>query len=95
MFQVNCVLVGFDPHLSYAKMIKAATYATQKNNLFLATNEDPFLPTKHEVVVPGENAFKVQLLVNIKDKFQAIQVKNSTDNLKGLASASKNVKSGV
>ena len=53
LFQINCVLVGFDAHLSYAKMIKAATYARQKNNLFLATNEDPFLPTKEKVVIPG------------------------------------------
>lgn len=51
--QVSCVLVGFDPHLSYIKMIKGATYASQKNTLFLATNEDPFLPTKEKVVIPG------------------------------------------
>jgi hypothetical protein len=35
------------------KMLKAATYAKNRNNLFLATNEDPFLPTKGEVCVPG------------------------------------------
>ncbi|XP_052242673.1 glycerol-3-phosphate phosphatase-like isoform X2 [Dreissena polymorpha] len=51
--EVRCVLVGFDPHISYVKMIKAATYASNKNNLFLATNEDPFLPTQDSVVIPG------------------------------------------
>ncbi|WAR01969.1 PGP-like protein [Mya arenaria] len=50
---INCVLVGFDPHLSYVKMIKASTYARNPNNLFLATNEDYFLPHKGDVVIPG------------------------------------------
>jgi len=52
-FQISCVLVGFDPHISYVKMIKASTYARNHNNLFLATNEDFFLPTKGTVVIPG------------------------------------------
>ncbi|XP_053385272.1 glycerol-3-phosphate phosphatase-like isoform X2 [Mercenaria mercenaria] len=51
--EVNCVLVGFDPHHSYMKMMKAATYAKNRNNLFLATNEDPFLPTKLDICIPG------------------------------------------
>ncbi|XP_052802113.1 glycerol-3-phosphate phosphatase-like [Mya arenaria] len=51
--EINCVLVGFDPHLSYVKMIKASTYARNPNNLFLATNEDYFLPHKGDVVIPG------------------------------------------
>ncbi|KAL4225152.1 hypothetical protein ACF0H5_015845 [Mactra antiquata] len=51
--EVNAVLVGFDPHHSYMKMMKAATYAKNRNNLFLATNEDPFYPTQSEICIPG------------------------------------------
>lgn len=52
--EVKGVLVGFDPHLSYVKMIKAASYARNPDNLFIATNEDSFLPTPgDEVVIPG------------------------------------------
>lgn len=47
-------LVGFDPHLSYVKMIKAASYAKNPENLFIATNEDSYLPTPEDtVVIPG------------------------------------------
>ena len=54
IFQVKGVLVGFDPHLSYIKMIKAASYANNPENLFIATNEDSFLPTPEDhIVIPG------------------------------------------
>ncbi|KAK3094704.1 hypothetical protein FSP39_005231 [Pinctada imbricata] len=50
---VNCVLVGFDPHLSYNKMVKGASYARREGALFIATNEDSFLPLDGDVVIPG------------------------------------------
>ena len=53
ILQVKGVVVGFDPHLSYLKMIKASSYAKNPDNLFIATNEDSFLPTVEDVVIPG------------------------------------------
>ncbi|KAL3843131.1 hypothetical protein ACJMK2_021083 [Sinanodonta woodiana] len=51
--EVNCVLVGFDIHLSYYKMMKAATYARRKDCIFIATNEDSHLPCDGDIVIPG------------------------------------------
>ncbi|XP_021353023.1 glycerol-3-phosphate phosphatase-like [Mizuhopecten yessoensis] len=50
---VDCVLVGFDPHLSLNKMVKGASYARREGSLFLATNEDSHLPLRSEVTIPG------------------------------------------
>ena len=52
--------MGFDPHLSYLKMIKGCTYAKNPNNLFIATNEDSFLPTQEDVVIPGNRLVSYQ-----------------------------------
>ena len=52
--QVNCVLVGFDPHISYNKMVKGSSYARREGALFIATNEDSHLPLDSDVVIPGE-----------------------------------------
>lgn len=52
--QVSCVLVGFDPHINYMKMTKAASYIRKNGTLFVATNEDTHLPLAGDLVVPGE-----------------------------------------
>ncbi|KAL5007121.1 hypothetical protein ScPMuIL_015927 [Solemya velum] len=51
--EIKCVLVGFDINISYMKLIKASSYAKKKDCLFLATNDDPFLPLKGDIVIPG------------------------------------------
>ena len=49
------MLVTFDKHFSYPKLVKAASYAKKPDNLFLATNEDPNLPLESkEIVIPGK-----------------------------------------
>nr|CAB3242617.1 phosphoglycolate phosphatase-like [Phallusia mammillata] len=51
---VNAVLVGFDGHISFSKLVRAGSYLRNPNCLFLATNSDARLPLgdcKH--VVPG------------------------------------------
>lgn len=53
-FQIKCVLVGFDKYISYPKMMKAASYARQKDCIFLATNEDTHLPMDVPFVIPGK-----------------------------------------
>ena len=52
--QVTCVLVAFDEHISYHKILKAATYIKKRNCLFLATNEDSALPMPGDMVIPGQ-----------------------------------------
>ncbi|KAK7491507.1 hypothetical protein BaRGS_00017336 [Batillaria attramentaria] len=52
--EVKCVLVGFDGHLSYMKIMYAATYLQNPECLFVATNEDTHLPVSNSSVrIPG------------------------------------------
>lgn len=55
ILQVKAVVVTYDEHFSYSKLIKACSYAKNPNNLFVATNEDPSMPSKNkEIVLPGK-----------------------------------------
>ncbi len=48
------MIVSYDQHLSFAKLLKACSYAKKPDNIFLATNEDAFLPTRGtDIVYPG------------------------------------------
>ncbi|CAI9722332.1 Hypothetical predicted protein [Octopus vulgaris] len=51
--EIKCVLVGFDQHISYIKILKAASYIKKKKCLFIATNEDSNLPIPGDVIIPG------------------------------------------
>ncbi|CAF1133093.1 unnamed protein product [Adineta ricciae] len=50
---VNCVISALDLHVSYIKILKAATYLNRPNVLFLATNDDASLPQNDEIIMPG------------------------------------------
>lgn len=51
--ELNCVICGFDPHISFFKMAKAATILTRPNSIFVGTNMDEQFPVKGNMVIPG------------------------------------------
>lgn len=50
---VGAVIVGFDEHFSYPKMVQAATYLNDPNVHFIGTNTDERFLAAQNIVVPG------------------------------------------
>ncbi|XP_022241024.1 glycerol-3-phosphate phosphatase-like isoform X2 [Limulus polyphemus] len=56
--EVGAVVVGFDQHVSYPKLVKTVSYLKDPNCVYIATNIDEQFQTdlKH-LVIPGTGAF--------------------------------------
>ena len=50
---VGAVVVGFDKHFSYPKLVKAATYVQDPSVLFIGTNPDVERPSPTSTRFPG------------------------------------------
>ncbi|CAL1535743.1 unnamed protein product [Lymnaea stagnalis] len=62
--EVKCVVVGFDPHINYMKMMRAASYLTNPECLYVATNEDGSLPVKEKnICIPGTGCMVLPVTV--------------------------------
>lgn len=51
--EVGAVIVGFDQHVSYAKLTKAASYVKNQDNFFISTNRDEQFPSDGDLLIPG------------------------------------------
>ncbi|XP_014256456.1 glycerol-3-phosphate phosphatase-like isoform X1 [Cimex lectularius] len=54
---VGAVVVGYDLHFSYLKLVKAAAYLSSPDVEFIATNMDPQFPIAGGRLIPGAGSF--------------------------------------
>lgn len=50
--EVGAVLIGFDQHFNYWKILEASNYLKDSNCLFLGTSMDVVLPTQNGTIIP-------------------------------------------
>jgi len=61
---LRCVVAGFDLHVSYRKLIRAATILSRPDSIFVATNTDEQFPHKGGIILPG-HSYTIIYWINI------------------------------
>ncbi|CAG9854603.1 unnamed protein product [Phyllotreta striolata] len=59
--QVGAVVVGFDEHFCYNKLLKAASYLSEPSCLFLGTNKEERFKIHASLVIPGTGSILAAL----------------------------------
>ena len=54
---IGCVIVGLSADVSYLKLIKAVSYLSRPDVIFLGTHHDPKFPISKGYIVPADGAF--------------------------------------
>jgi len=66
---IKAVIVGFDNQISFPKLVKACSYASKKDCIFIAANADEtFPPPNDRVMVPGPGAYVAAIEAVTKKK---------------------------
>ncbi len=72
--QVTAVVVGFDKHFSYPKLIKACSYLKNPDCHFVVTNEDSSLPAHSDIMIPGKSRCSLTIVFSALHCPQALGV---------------------
>lgn len=75
---VGAVVVSFDEHFSYNKILMAANYLQTPGCLFIGTSFDEVYPTKHDAIVPGTGPL-IKAIESASGRFAMISGKPSVN----------------
>ncbi|CAD6208809.1 GSCOCG00003616001-RA-CDS [Cotesia congregata] len=74
---IGAVVVGFDLHFNYLKVLKAATYLNNKDVEFIATNTDEQFPGINNMIIPGTGSL-VKCVETCSERKPTVMGKPST-----------------